>query len=102
MSAGRSAAAGAAWQQTPADAFPAVWGDWTRLNDKWSCRFSFVEGRLRWVWNAPKPPTKQQMLKIAAKFWQARHAFLVQLAARLDVEIVVFEREGTGGSRERP
>ena len=92
MGASHSNPAGSGWYPTPSDAFPGVWGDWTRLNSKWSCRFSFVGGRLRCVWNAAKPPTPQQLQKVSQSYRQARDAFFEELSAKLEVQLVVIER----------
>lgn len=47
---------------------PPVVGDWVRLDAKWSCQFSLVRGRIGCLWNARRPPTAKQMLKILDQY----------------------------------
>ena len=73
-------------------------GDWVRLNEKWACRFCWVDNRVRCIWNAQKPPTHQQVRKVIDKYETAKREFARQLATRLGAEVLFVDRFGWIGS----
>ena len=67
------------------------YGDCVRLNEKWACQFSWVGDHVGWLWNAPKPPTDQQALKVARGYELAGLDFARHLAARSVAPVVVVD-----------
>jgi hypothetical protein len=88
----RSPAATTSWFAIPAVA--DFHGDWVRLNDKRSCRFSWVNSQVRCVWNTPRPPSANQVSKVLAAYRAARQDFARQLAARIGAQVVFVDRYG--------
>ncbi len=71
-----------------------VVGDWVRLDAKWSCQFSLVGGRIGCLWNARRPPTAKQMLKILDQYRRARSDFAVSVFEQVGVRLVMIDDLG--------
>ena len=69
-------------------------GDWVRLNEKWSCRFSWVDSQVRCCWNSPRPPSAGQVLKVLTAYIGARQDFARLLASRFGATVVFVDRYG--------
>ena len=78
-----------------ASPLPPVFGHWVRLDAKWSCQFSLVRGRLDCAWNARRPPTAKQMLKILDAYRRARNEFAVSVLEKVGVRLVMIDDLGT-------
>jgi hypothetical protein len=70
----------------------SFFSDWCRVSSGLSVRFHFEVGHLKAEW-LPRLPTKREKAtpRIRARYLQARHAFLTEIAERTGLEIVVVD-----------
>jgi hypothetical protein len=78
--------------QQQLSAIGSLFSHWCAVRPGLSVRFHFQEGHLRTEW-LPRLPTKREIgtSKIRARYWQARHAFLTEIAGRTGLAIVVVD-----------
>lgn len=65
-----------------------IYGNWSRITDKWRCQFRLIDGQLGCRWNAAKPPTARQLMRMIETYSRVRDEFVRELETRLGIRII--------------
>ena len=68
---------------------PTMASDWHRMGSGYSVAFSIKAGQLQTTWNPGKPPARKlRRIVDSGKYFVARHAFLLEVSARIGGAVV--------------
>lgn len=72
-------------------------GDWARLNSRWSCRFSLVDGQIVCHWNRKKPPRLEQLLSMFEAYEKVKLGFLASIRQHFGIDVVAIDAATSDG-----